>query len=220
MIKAKLSTEYGPGDRKVAQVLYLKTVLDISQRLRSESFLERVFSKKVGGSRLSEYMPFLQRYWLPADNYTISKLKAIGITGEEFAMTSDRIAIQLCAALCGLDSNEFMTDVRPSAAQASLLARYLLLQKRGWATVQDLIVADIRAALDLGASKRATDLLMVLRTFLLEHPEFAIVSSGTSSPSSVARPMPRQRRPASILTAHGEEPCGSAERRRGDLRCE
>jgi hypothetical protein len=40
--------------------------------------------------------------------------------------------------------------------------------------VRDLIVADIRAALDLGASKRAADLLMVLRTFLFEHPEFAI----------------------------------------------
>jgi hypothetical protein len=111
---------------------------------------------------------------LPADNSTISKLKAIGITGEEFAMTLDQIAIEQCDALCGLDSNEFTTDVSPSATRASLHASYLLLQKIGWATVRDLIVADIRAALDLGASKRATDLLMVLRMLLFEHPELAI----------------------------------------------
>jgi hypothetical protein len=67
-----------------------------------------------------------------------------------------------------------MTDVSPSATRASLHASYLFLQNRGWSTVRDLIVADIRAALDLGASKRATDLLVVLRTFLFEHPEFAI----------------------------------------------
>ena len=89
-------------------------------------------------------------------------------------MTSDQIAIEQCAALCGLDSSEFMEDVSPSARQASLHASYLLLQKIGWAAVRDLMVADIRAALDLGASKRATDLLMVLRMFLFEHPEFAI----------------------------------------------
>jgi len=94
--------------------------------------------------------------------------------GEEFAMTSDQIAIEQCAALCGLDSNEFMTDLSPSATRASLHASYLFLQNRGWATVRDLIVADIRAALDLGASKRAADLLIVLRIFLFEHPESAI----------------------------------------------
>jgi hypothetical protein len=119
-------------------------------------------------------MNLSRQYWLSADNSTVSKLKALGITDEEFAMTSDQIAIEQCAALCGLDSNEFMRDLSPSATRASLHASYLLLQKIGWATVRDLIVADIRAALDLGASKRATDLLMDLRMFLFEHPEFAI----------------------------------------------
>ena len=111
--------------------------------------------------------------------------------GEEFAMTSDQIAIEHCAALCGLDSNEFMKDVTPNAMHASLHASYLLLHKRGWATVRDLIVADICAALDLGASKRATDLLIVLRMFLFEHPEFAIAQQcrtpfyGTVRPSHI-----------------------------------
>jgi hypothetical protein len=34
-----------------------------------------------------------------------------------------------------------------------------------------MIVADIRAALDLGALNRAADLLVVLRLFLSDHPE-------------------------------------------------
>ncbi len=96
-------------------------------------------------------------------------------------MTSDQISIEHCATLCGVESNEFMTDVTPSAAYASLRASYLLLQKRGWATVRNLIVADIRAALDLGALRRATDLLMVLRMILFEHPEFAIEQQCRSS---------------------------------------
>ena len=103
-----------------------------------------------------------------------AKLKAIGIMGQEFTTASDQKAIEHFAALCGLDSNQFMTDVSPSATRASLHVSYLLLQKIGWATVRDLIVVDVRAALDLGASKRATDLLMVLRMFLFEHPELAI----------------------------------------------
>jgi hypothetical protein len=106
--------------------------------------------------------------------FTFSKPKAIGIMGEEFAMASDQIGIEQCAALCGLDSNKFTADVTPSPTYASLHASYLLLRKIGWATVRDLIVADIRAALDLGASKRAKDLLMVFRMLVFEHPEFAI----------------------------------------------
>jgi hypothetical protein len=89
-------------------------------------------------------------------------------------MASNQIGIEQCAALCCLGSNEFMADLTPSPTYASLHASYLLLQKRGWATVRDLIVADIRAALDLGASKRAKDLLMVFRMLVFEHPEFAI----------------------------------------------
>jgi len=111
---------------------------------------------------------FYNRHKLAADNAKIYVLKAIGIMGEEFAMTADQILFEQCAALCGLDSNEFTTAVSPSALHASLHASYLLLHKLGWATVRDLIVADVRATLDLGASKRATDLLMVLRMFLSE----------------------------------------------------
>jgi hypothetical protein len=37
-----------------------------------------------------------------------------------------------------------------------------------------MIVGDIRAAIDLGASKYAADLVLVLRLFLSKHPEARI----------------------------------------------
>jgi hypothetical protein len=113
-------------------------------------------------------------YRITADNSKISELKAIGPMGEEFAMTSNQIAIEHLDTFYSLGSNEFMQDLLPCAAHASLYASYLLLRDRGWANVRDMIVADICGALDLGASRRATDLLMVLRMFLFEHPEFTI----------------------------------------------
>jgi hypothetical protein len=115
---------------------------------------------------------------------------------EEFAMTSDQIAIEHCAALYGLDSNEFMKDVTPNAMHASLHASYLLLHKTGWTTVRDLIIADICAALDLGASKKAADLLLVLRMLLFEHPEFAIAQQCRTSlrKASAPRRLRRHRR--------------------------
>jgi hypothetical protein len=101
-------------------------------------------------------------------------------------MALDQIAIEQWAALCGLDPNEFMSDATPSARQASLHASYLLLRNRGWATVRDMIVADIRAALDLGASKRATDLLMVLRMFLFgDHADIGDRAGLSSKPERI-----------------------------------
>lgn len=41
--------------------------------------------------------------------------------------------------------------------------------------MREIIVGDIRAALDLGASKRAADLLIVLRLFLSDYPEGRIM---------------------------------------------
>ncbi len=59
----------------------------------------------------------------------------------------------------------------PSPKHRARLSGYLLNLKWGQATVREMIVADIRAALDLGALNRAGDLLVVLRLFLSEHPE-------------------------------------------------
>jgi hypothetical protein len=94
---------------------------------------------------------------------------------KEYAMTSKQITIVQCAALSGLGSHEMMLGVTPTATHDSLHASYLLLLGRGWEAVRDMIIADIRASVDLGASKQAADLLIVLRRFLLERLRVAVV---------------------------------------------
>lgn len=90
-------------------------------------------------------------------------------------MTSKQITIEQCAALSGLRPNEMLLGASPTAMHDSLHASYLLHDKRGWQAVRDMIVADIRASLDLGASKQAADLLIVLRRFLSERLAIAVV---------------------------------------------
>jgi len=81
------------------------------------------------------------------------------------------ITIEQCKIFSGLVSNEVVMGAVPSAKHRARLAGYLLNLKWGQATVREMIVADIRAALDLGALNRAGDLLVVLRLFLSEHPD-------------------------------------------------
>jgi hypothetical protein len=68
-----------------------------------------------------------------------------------------------------------------SPKHKSLLLSYVFNLKRGPSAVREMIVADIRLAIDLGASKRAADLLLVLRAFLSEYPEARIVQQSTPS---------------------------------------
>ena len=89
------------------------------------------------------------------------------IANEDSAMISTQITVAHCAALSGLGTNEMMLGVTPTAMHDSLHASYLLHPKKDWECVREMIVADIRASLDLGASKQAADLLIVLRRFLL-----------------------------------------------------
>jgi hypothetical protein len=81
------------------------------------------------------------------------------------------ITVTQCATLAGLASNEMVLGVTPSAKHHSLLASYLFNLGRGPVAVRTMIVADLRAFLDLGAARRAADLLIVLRFFLSEYPE-------------------------------------------------
>lgn len=83
-------------------------------------------------------------------------------------MTYELIAVAQCADLCGLGPNEIVLGVTPSRMHNSLYESYMLHRAKGWEAVRDMIVADIRMALDLGAKKRAADLLIVLRRFLSE----------------------------------------------------
>jgi hypothetical protein len=76
-----------------------------------------------------------------------------------------------CAAYAGLESSELLLGATPSERHYSLLASYLLNLQRGVLPVRDMIVADLRAFIDLGARQRAADLLLVLRLFLSAYPE-------------------------------------------------
>jgi len=81
------------------------------------------------------------------------------------------ITIEQCKIFSGLVSGEMVVGAIPSTRHRSRLAGYLLNLKWGSATVREMIVADIRTALDLGALNRAADLLVVLRLFLSDHPD-------------------------------------------------
>lgn len=81
------------------------------------------------------------------------------------------ITFAQCAAFAGLFSNEMILGATPSGRHYSLLASYLLNLGRGPVAVRDMIVSDLRSFLNLGATQRAADLLIVLRIFLSEYPQ-------------------------------------------------
>jgi hypothetical protein len=80
------------------------------------------------------------------------------------------ITFTQCAALAGLCSKKIVLGVTPSTAHDSLFSSYLVNLWRGPKIVRDMIVADICWSVDFGASKRAADLLIVLRRFLSDYP--------------------------------------------------
>ncbi len=89
------------------------------------------------------------------------------------------ITVSECAAFAGLASNELVLGAVPSTRHHSLLSSYLLNIGRGPRAVRDMIVADMRGFLDLGVSRRAADLLIVLRIFLSDYPEARRAGDGT-----------------------------------------
>ncbi len=91
------------------------------------------------------------------------------------------VTLAQCAEFAGLDSSELFMNSAFSPKHKSLLLSYVFNLKRGPSAVREMIVADIRLAIDLGASKRAADLLLVLRAFLSEYPEARIVQQSTPS---------------------------------------
>ncbi len=88
------------------------------------------------------------------------------------------ITFERCAAFAGLAPNEMFLGAAPSAGQHGLLSSYRLNLWRGPKVVCGLIVSDIRTFLDLGASKRAADLLLVLREFLSDYPDASLAATG------------------------------------------
>jgi hypothetical protein len=84
------------------------------------------------------------------------------------------ITLQECAEFAALETSELFTGALLSARHRSLLSSYLLNLWRGPIALRKMIVSDIRMAIDLGASKYAADLLLVLRLFLSKYPEARI----------------------------------------------
>jgi hypothetical protein len=84
------------------------------------------------------------------------------------------ITLKECAEFAALDTSELFTGAVLSTRHRSLLSSYLFNLQRGPVAVRKMLVWDIRAAIDLGASKYAADLLLVLRMFLSKHPEARI----------------------------------------------
>ncbi len=109
------------------------------------------------------------------------------------------ITLEECAKFAALETNELFMGAVLSTRHQSLLSSYLLNLRRGPSTVRKMIVSDIRAAIDLGASKYAADLVLVLRMFLSKHTEARIsqqtprMSTRAYMTCSVARRMGRGR---------------------------
>ncbi|MGJ0508192.1 MAG: hypothetical protein ACR652_13940 [Methylocystis sp.] len=81
------------------------------------------------------------------------------------------ITLKECAEFAALETHEIFTGAVLSTRHRSLLSSYRFNLLRGPVAVRRMIVGDIRAAIDLGASKYAADLVLVLRMFLSKHPE-------------------------------------------------
>jgi hypothetical protein len=99
-----------------------------------------------------------------------NSLAAVGSQGGVIPM----IILEECAEFAALQTNELFTGAVLSAKHRSLLSSYLLNLKRGPIGVRKMIVADIRMAIDLGASKHAADLILVLRMYLAKYLEARI----------------------------------------------
>ena len=61
------------------------------------------------------------------------------------------ISIEECRKFSGLASYEMVLGAGPTTKHRSLLLSYILNLRRGPVAVREMIVADIRASLDLGS---------------------------------------------------------------------
>ncbi len=79
------------------------------------------------------------------------------------------ISATRCAKIAGLTSREVIIGVEPATRHRRLLCGYVLNMHRGTRAVWNMIVADLRSCVDLGAKGRAADLFIVLRLFLSDY---------------------------------------------------
>lgn len=79
-------------------------------------------------------------------------------------MIRELTPIERCAEIAGLRGHELILGVSPSDKHHRMLARYRRAVSLDAA--RGRVVADIRNAVEMGASRRAADLLIVLRWLL------------------------------------------------------
>lgn len=84
------------------------------------------------------------------------------------------LSVYECRERAGLGSHEVVLGVSPSLRHETLLASYLLSLKKGERFVLEMIVADLRAFLDLGVPDYAGDVFVVLRLFLESRPNLTL----------------------------------------------
>ena len=73
------------------------------------------------------------------------------------------ISVRQCLEFSGLTFNDLVIGTSTSEKHRGLLESYLLNIDRGASTVRKMIVADLRAFLDLGLLASAADAFIVLR---------------------------------------------------------
>ncbi len=83
-------------------------------------------------------------------------------------MTADLISISRCIALSGLAADEVVLGVTPVKRHADLRQSYMLCLGDRQMAPRERMILDIRASLDLGATRLAADLFIVLRMTLAE----------------------------------------------------
>ncbi len=91
------------------------------------------------------------------------------------------ISVRQCLEFSGLTFNDLVIGTSTSEKHRGLLESYLLNIDRGASTVRKMIVADLRAFLDLGLLASAADAFIVLRLFLSDYPEARLTSDGMQS---------------------------------------
>ena len=96
------------------------------------------------------------------------------------------ISLEDCIALCGLTEAEVSAIAEhehvPEVAAATL-GQYLLHQQHGPERIQQMIVDDIRAALDQGNVAHAAKLVYALRHFLSANPKLTMAMAAPLRPS-------------------------------------
>jgi hypothetical protein len=101
-------------------------------------------------------------------------------------MIPELTPIERCAEMAGLRSYELVLGVSPSDKHQRMLARYR--RNLSLDSARRQLVADIRNAVEIGAPRRAADLLIVLRWLL---------ASSASCDGTAVSSRPRRRVPSS-----------------------